>query len=513
MQIPVSRGYLYDRILSHPDYPSIASITDTLDGLGIDNAALVADKEKIIELPVPFLALGYAKNESFTIVNDMLTFLRSAGFKDWNGIVVVGERPALWSRKENSAWLEKEKRKMELFQWVIAACSLFVVAMIVFNFSWLTCILLLSSGAGLFVSTLLVQQDLGYASPIADQLCAAGKNIDCSAVTNSKGARLPFGFQWSEAGIIYFSSLFLILFIFLLTGNIAALGILSVFSFLSLFFTFYSLYYQWRIVRKWCMLCLLTLIVLWIQAAVLFSAGFFPAFGASTASGLMQVTFIILFTGTLWLLLCKPLLVDNKKLRNKNFELLRFRNNPAIFEALLKQQTVVDTTPFENDLQLGNASAPVQIIIACNPYCGPCAKAHEQLDSLLGNNDIGLTIRFTIHADNKEDRRTKAVEYILQCIPEKENYNPEYKRQLLHDWFHYMDLDKFSKEYTPERENNVDDMLLQFDEWTKEAKIEATPTVFINGFKLPVQYSINDLVGIINVWNINTGSAIQLEKY
>ncbi len=507
-------GYLKDRLLSHPDYPSIASITDTLDDLGIDNAAMVVDKEKVIELPVPFLALGYAKNESFTIVNDTLTFLRSAGFKDWNGIVVVGERPALWSRKENSAWLEKEKRKMELFQWVIAACSLFVVAMIVFNFSWLTCILLLSSFAGLFISALLMQQELGYTNPIAEKLCGVGENTDCSTVTTSKGAKLPFGFSWADVGVVYFSSLCLSLSISILTGNSADVkGVLPLVSVLSLPFTIYSVYYQWKVVGKWCTLCLLILAVLWTQAVGLFSAGFFPAFGASIANGLMQVTFIILFTGTLWLLLCKPLLVDNKKLRNKNFELLRFRNNPGIFEALLKQQTVVDTTPFKNDLQLGNASAPVQIIVACNPYCGPCAKAHEQLDSLLENKDIGLTVRFTIHADNMEDRRIKAAEYILQCIPEKENYNPEYKRQLLHDWFRYMDLDKFSIEYILERENNVDDMLLQFDEWTKEAKIEATPTVFINGFKLPVQYSINDLVGIINVWNINTGSAIQLEKY
>jgi len=40
MNIPVSKTFLREQLLSHPDYPSLLSITDTLNELHIENTAL-----------------------------------------------------------------------------------------------------------------------------------------------------------------------------------------------------------------------------------------------------------------------------------------------------------------------------------------------------------------------------------------------------------------------------------------------------------------------------------------
>jgi ABC-type bacteriocin/lantibiotic exporter with double-glycine peptidase domain len=61
LNIPVSARYIKEKFLSHPDYPSLLSITDSLNELGIENAALVVDKEKLNEIPIPFLAHIYTK--------------------------------------------------------------------------------------------------------------------------------------------------------------------------------------------------------------------------------------------------------------------------------------------------------------------------------------------------------------------------------------------------------------------------------------------------------------------
>jgi len=37
LKIPVSQGYLQKLIASHPAYPSLLSVADTLEGLGIDH--------------------------------------------------------------------------------------------------------------------------------------------------------------------------------------------------------------------------------------------------------------------------------------------------------------------------------------------------------------------------------------------------------------------------------------------------------------------------------------------
>jgi hypothetical protein len=56
MKIPVSKMFLKQQLLSHPDYPSLLSITDTLDELNIH-----CGKRWIGKIPIPFLAHIYTK--------------------------------------------------------------------------------------------------------------------------------------------------------------------------------------------------------------------------------------------------------------------------------------------------------------------------------------------------------------------------------------------------------------------------------------------------------------------
>jgi len=156
----------------------------------------------------------------------------------------------------------------------------------------------------------------------------------------------------------------------------------------------------------------------------------------------------------------------------------------------------VDTTPFEDDLQLGNPDAPLQILVACNPYCGPCAKAHKVLHELVQRNDIGLTVRFVIKTGNKEDKKLQAVEYILQLCKGSSN---EYKRKVLYDWYEWMDMEKFKNSYHLNKDQDVKESLEFLEKWSGESKIQFTPTIFINDFEMPKQYKVDDLSGLIRV--------------
>lgn len=131
--------------------------------------------------------------------------------------------------------------------------------------------------------------------------------------------------------------------------------------------------------------------------------------------------------------------------------------------------------------------------------CGPCAKAHEVLHKLVERNDIGLTVQFTVKAGSKEDKKLQAVEYMFGLCARKD---AKYIRKLLHDWYAWMDMEKFTQSYPGKPDENTNRLLLEFESWITESKIEFTPTVFISGFQLPKQYQVNDLTSLIRAVKI-----------
>ncbi len=490
--IKVSRTYLNQQLQSHPDYPSLVSITDTLDELGIENMSLVVDKERLDELPVPFLAHSPVNGGGFIIVNNTEQQIKQDKEfdKNWDGIVVLAEKPEAWQHSENEKALAKEKINRQRIIFSIAAIIL-VTGLSLFNhFSFSLAALLFVSIAGQGLAILIAQQELGISNEITEQLCNAGKETDCNAVINSKGSKLSKWLNWADAGIIYFSS-FLLLFVSA-PGNLLLLSLLSV---LAIPFILFSVYYQWQVMKKWCTLCLLTVSILLVQFVLLLPIVLNLVKGGTeifTVDGLSFAAFIFTSIAAAWLLVVKPALQKNKELAEKSYSLLRFKNNPDIFNALLQQQRQVDTIPFENDLQLGNPDAPVQIMVACNPYCGPCAKTHEILHELVEKNNIGLIVRFNVKAGEQNDKRTKIIQYILQCLAENGD-GPDAIKRLLHDWFVMMDEEKFVSAYPLTERADVRQAMKKQEDWIEDADIRATPTIFINGHELPKQYRAADL--------------------
>ena len=493
----VSPRLLREKLQTHPDYPSLLSVTDVLDELYIDNAALQMDTGRLHEAPLPLLAHNTSHAEFVIIENIEKQVKNNPAFeKNQNGAVLLAEKPLGWQHPENEKALKEEKQKQKALQ--ATAGFVIVLAFLSFSreFSFTPAALLLTALTGLTVAILIVQREMGIATPIGEKLCGAGGGNGCDAVMHSGGSRLVKWMSWADVGIIYFTTYSLLLTIAMYTGgNITVLVLLSA---AALPFTLFSLFYQWRVVKKWCRLCLLTVAVLWLQAAlalaqVVMAKG--DLWRAVVLNDFLLAAFLFTIISASWLLLIKPLLQNYKQLLTEKFALLRFKNNPAVFESLLTQQRRVDTTPFEHDMQLGNPAAPLQIMVACNPYCGPCAKAHEVLHDILNSNDIGLTIRFTVKTEDREDKKTQAVQYLLKLL----HYSsPAQKRKALHDWFVWMNYEKFVTQY-PLR-GNAPDVVRQLslhEQWTKEAEIKFTPTVFINGFQMPKQYDAGTLKQVL----------------
>lgn len=130
----------------------------------------------------------------------------------------------------------------------------------------------------------------------------------------------------------------------------------------------------------------------------------------------------------------------------------------------------------------------------CNPYCGPCSKAHPKIDELLEEiPNLKVKIIFTT-PNNEDNLALKPVRHLL-AISEQKNRKEDIK-QALDDLYlsDKKDYDVFAQKYPMNGElikqgNRIEAM----DAWCKKMDISFTPTIFINGYQLPSAYGIEDI--------------------
>lgn len=259
----------------------------------------------------------------------------------------------------------------------------------------------------------------------------------------------------------------------------------------------FSVYYQWRVVKQWCPLCLAVQAVLAMELTwaivYYFTAEIQSPF--NNLNALLPIAGCLLLIIIAWYLL-KPILLAAQTAPGYNAAYKRLLYNPEIFNSLLQQQTSAPAGWQQLGITIGNPDAINTIIKVCNPYCGPCAKAHPVLEEIVKRNkNVNIKVIFTA-SNNENDRTSKPVKHLL-AIAAKQNL--QLTEQALDDWYlaDKKDYDVFAAKYPMngeliEQESKLD----QMKKWCDEAEIAFTPTIFVNGKRLPERYSINELENI-----------------
>ncbi len=505
--LPVSKNYLTNFITQHPDYPSLTSATDALDVLGISYNAVIADMGNISELTFPLLAHTTTNGGTLHFIKTKRNFTTDIKQK-WDGVVLMVAGTTFKNNKENQAAFINEKKQKKQLKLVIVGLVfilLFPFLYHITNYGIIPLILTLLSIVGIGLGVLIYQQEQGIDNSITNTLCK--KNEDCNAVVKSKGATLFWGIKWSDIGIIYLTTITLLLNI--IAYNISLqrwLTTLMIISSLSLPFTLYSIYYQKQKIKKWCVLCLYTLIVLWLQFALL--AYYYFTKDTIVLFELFKtaIAFIVLLccVAALWLFFVKPFLKEKRSTTFKINNLLRLKNNPQFFVNQLTNQQYISVPKQKNDLQLGNRNALLQFVVACNPHCAPCVDTHFVLEEMLKytQEHIGLTIHFMAKHTPNDTARGKAINAIYNTIEANNAMGHAAKIEaILHNWFRTNEIEKFTtlntvNQLNPITTNDISN-LQKSDTSGWDKYIEYTPTLLINGYKIPQNYSIKDIVAMI----------------
>ncbi|HMI02720.1 MAG TPA: vitamin K epoxide reductase family protein [Pedobacter sp.] len=511
----ISWSTIKQEMLQHPDYPSFLSISDILNNHNIENVVARFDDEKLVDLPTPFIAQikGTKDILQYTVVkeinqnqthyfdpekqkwskNDTKYFL-----KNTNGIALLAEADDNIVEKNYKEKIHEEKR-VKISQYLIAfsiPLILLISSLLVLTefgmISLLPILFSIVTLGGVLVTTLLLWYEIDQNNLLLQHICSSGKKTNCGAILKSKEAKI-FGISWSVIGFVYFTGSL----IALLTLGITNTGILKILSYLNLAavpYIIYSIYYQWKIAKQWCILCLTVQVILALQCTIAVIAGWhgFPIANDFLLKIGVQIltSFAIPFIISSLLL---PALRGAKESNRVTMELQRLKHNPEIFNAILEKQRFISDYPDGLGIIMGNPNATHKIIKVCNPYCGPCADAHRPMDELLSiNPDLQLQIIFTATND-PTDKRSQPVKHLL-AIDDK--FDKEIIHQALGDWYlaDVKDYATFSNKYPMNGElKNQEHKIEAMTEWCKKTEIKFTPTFFINGHELPANYNVNDL--------------------
>lgn len=519
LKIPVTKTTLKQQLQENPYYPSLYSLNNVFERFRLDTTALKVGKENFDKLQPPFVAYlnGQTTGKDFVLVTAVSgnevefiaenkkpkRVLKETFLKSWQGIVFIaeaneqsGEADFINNKKKETIAANKTKALMGEGVFILAAGIYFFLYSLPANFILNAALLLLIKLAGIATTTLLLIYEIDKSNAFVKSICTAGKQTNCAAVLQSKASKI-LGMTWSEAGFFYFASTFL----FLLFPGLsfkAKICLLSIANCLAAPYILFSVYYQWKVVKQWCPLCLTVQAVLFLEllwaTANYWAHPFLPIAALSIAA--LPVACCLLLPVFLWFIL-KPLILKAKDEPVYKTAYKRLLYNPETFSHLLQQQATAPDGYQNLGIEIGNPEAENTIIKVCNPYCGPCAKAHPVLDEIVHNNkNVKLKLIFTASND-KDDVRGIAARHLL-AINEKQDALKI--QQALDDWYlaPKKDYDVFAKKYPmngelKQHESEIDKM----KEWCKEAEILFTPTIFINGRRLPEKYKIEELKYIL----------------
>lgn len=475
---------------SHPNYPSLYAITDTLSLLNIDNVAASVPKDQLEELPDLFLAYVSSSEKGNEIAlidkaNNIIgvTFdgkkkkkFSNEEFKNlWNGIII-----AIESSDETTNNTKTSSSLNKITYLTIALLALFLIKQGK-TFTLEATISFLSYLTGFVLSIFIIQEKLNKGEESISKLCSFNSKASCDSVIKSTQTKINEWLDFSDLPLLFFSVSLISMLI-----DTSAYLIINAVSLLSIPVVIYSLWLQKAKLNKWCVLCLAVSVVLLLQTVLVFKSGYI------FQNNLYNLAVAIVIATPLWFFI-KDNLVRNLLLEKSNTELKRFKRNYKVFEML---QRPLKKTRFETDFStigIGSPENPIEISIVLSPSCGHCHTAFEQALNLYQKTPekIRISVFFNLNPENKDNAYLDVAKSIIQI-----NLNNRTKViDALSDWhIKKMNLNDWLQKWKPvEIEDYAVENLKTQYEWCLKNEFNYTPVKIINDREYPKEYDLGEL--------------------
>lgn len=502
--IPVTQTGLSKALKQHPDFPSLNAVSEVLTDYKVPNLATRLNPERLFEVPLPAMFCIEENDRLFApvrTVGEQITWWHSQrgwqtdNFQDfirkWTGVALLIE--PLKNAGEPNFDHNRRQENLKTWRWIfILTVSTGLIGAL--SWHWLQKLpfitnvyyysLLGINLIGVLVSALLVWYGIDTQNAILQRVCQFNNRTNCQHILQSPAAKVSDWLSWSEVGLFYFAGCILYLLIQphrpILLWGLNALG---------LPYTIWSVYFQWRVERKWCVLCMTVQVLLW---ASFFTATYWLWDIGSVISVQLRdlITLAIAFAPTpvIWSLLRSPLHhhAYYHELQ-QNFNRLKF--DPDYLQSLMSRPRVLPPI-FEgmNPISLGNSTAEHQLIVVINPTCSSCRRNHNQLHQLISQHpNVYIQIIFAANLSD-DDVAGKVARQILSLPLQQQE-------AALERWFSFPES-RYRQwaETTPGdyySETAVQQLSFHL-RWLELAGVSSAPVAFLNQVELPQIYLTSD---------------------
>lgn len=479
------------QLLSNPTYPSVKSITDTLDYFGVKNLAAQVPPEALAQLPKTFLTvlkkgplslIAQVHQQKETVKlhksNGEQEILNPSDFKkNWEGTIIAIEA--------------NQAEKKKLFN---SGSSLLTMILLSFlallflggNFSNGALGYTLLAVLGSMFSYLILREELGFVNDLTSRICnSSSLNTNCSAVIGSTSAHLFNKVKFSDLSLSFFlSQLLWIAFLGIDPAFFLLIGLMSIPLIV------YSLYLQAFVLKQWCPLCLaIAAITLGFNGILL--AGGIPEL-ALDATYFLTASLISVLIFCSWLFF-KSLLINSQELQKDQINYFRFKRNESLFYKLLSQNPFprIKELSSEAKIQFGNPHAPLKITAVSNPLCGYCATALASYQKIRETHPDQVQFQLIFHVSSGKLREVES--QIIHKVIELYKEEAALGWKALQQWFELKSLKPWQGIYGISEKTEFLDIIQEQRAWCKTHQISYTPTTIIGDHCFPIEYDIEDL--------------------
>ncbi len=499
LNIPVTKRSIRAAFVSHPDYPSLLSITDTFDQWDIDSRAVAIGHDQLRHVALPaifhfkenqedYFVLAESMNDEHIQIYDTdkgkLTLLKADFLRLWDGISILLDI-------DRSAGEEnyRQHRRAEILHnlripllisgflafWLIGLFHIDgVTGLIVYG------LLLLGLGS----SVLIVLKEFEIAPKWTDNLCKMGNEGDCDSVIASSSSKLFGWLGLSDMSLVFFASITSTCVLGLLT-DVSTQSELALLFLFSIPMVVYSLFTQYYVVKSWCLLCNVV-----VGAIVMLNVVHYPTLAqislTGTALSFLTIGFVV--SGLGWMSI-KSLFISDEKILYLESQLNRIKLDPDLWQLKWNRQpTVLNWIPNKGDVIYGDITSKHKLIVVSDPYCGPCSDAHPKLAALIDKSaDLCVIVRLRGDPDKSGTRKNLIISTISSMA------DMSLKRQALDDWYLWKDPDRWRQKYSHES-MPIDHTVAEANHsWLSMNQISGTPTYILNGKILSHDYAVDDI--------------------
>lgn len=496
-QINIDKPEFLFQIQSHPDYPSLLSIADTLSFFNINNGAMRLASSEIELLPERFIA--FLREEKNT---PQLCFIEKKG-SDY--VYTKDKKTSIISKQEietrwDSLVLLVEKTEIEIksshkSSWILPLCLLatFILVLLQFDDNLQTKLFFLFPTLGMLFSIAALKDLFGTKSELLNSFCNMTASTSCTTVVDSTKWKIFEVVNFSDLSILFFVSQFLGLLVFLFSGDTVTYFSIQKIALLgSIPILFLSIYYQKFIEKKWCPICMviISIILLELGYLTLFQNIIFTI---STKSVII-FGFIFLSITLIWSAL-KKLLTKQKELKEYQLKAIRFERNYDIFKNSLLAKDKVQLP--QSPLLLGNKESKTIITVISNPFCGHCKGAHEVIETILEkyHNDVQIQVILKTNLETENEESKKLFRSLIKIY--QQNGEVAFIKALK-NWFDNKNIMEWFSLFPINTTTEFDTIFNNQHKWCEENDYNFTPAIFVNGFEYPKTYSRESLEFYVN---------------